>query len=108
MRWGLWSRFACLATLLTVLSGPLCAQQGLDLDGRTVDPLAQDSGKIVVLVFLRRDCPVSGRYAPSIQLAEMGRFAEAKSHFERALEIDPQQPIAKENLEALKKEMREQ
>ena len=38
-------------------------------------------------------------------LAEMGRFPEAKSHFERALQIDPNQAIAKENLEAVKKEM---
>jgi Flp pilus assembly protein TadD len=37
-------------------------------------------------------------------LAQMGRFPEAKSHFERALQIDPNQPIAKENLEALQKE----
>jgi hypothetical protein len=39
----------------------------LDLEGHAVDPLAGDSSKIVVLVFLRRDCPVSGRYAPVIQ-----------------------------------------
>jgi hypothetical protein len=26
-----------------------------------------DHGKIVVLVFLREDCPISGRYAPTIQ-----------------------------------------
>ncbi len=38
-------------------------------------------------------------------LAETGHFAEAKSHFERALQIDPDQELAKENLEALKKEM---
>ena len=43
-----------------------------------------------------------------VALAEMGRFAEAKAHFERALQLDPGQPIAKENLEALKKEIREQ
>jgi thiol-disulfide isomerase/thioredoxin len=38
-----------------------------DLDGKPVDPLAEASGKVVVLVFLRQDCPVSGRYAPVIQ-----------------------------------------
>lgn len=60
-------RFSCLASVLLLFSGVLCAQQVLDLDGRGVDPLARDPGKVVVLVFLRRDCPVSGRYAPSIQ-----------------------------------------
>jgi protein O-GlcNAc transferase len=36
-------------------------------------------------------------------LAEMGQFPEAKAHFERALQIDPNQAIAKENLDALRK-----
>lgn len=39
----------------------------VDLDGRDMNPLTSDSSKIVVLVFVRRDCPVSGRYAPVIQ-----------------------------------------
>jgi stress-induced-phosphoprotein 1 len=38
-------------------------------------------------------------------LAELGRFPEAKSHFERALQIDPNQALAKENLDAVKKAM---
>ena len=42
-------------------------QTALDLDGHAVNPLTADSGKVVVLVFLRRDCPVSSRYAPAIQ-----------------------------------------
>jgi hypothetical protein len=39
--------------------------------------------------------------------AQTGRYLEAKSHFERALQIEPNQPIAKGNLdlEALQKEM---
>lgn len=32
-----------------------------------MNPLNAAPGKIVVLVFLRRDCPVSSRYAPVIQ-----------------------------------------
>jgi len=32
-----------------------------------VNPFSVRSGKVTVLVFLRRDCPVSGRYAPAIQ-----------------------------------------
>jgi hypothetical protein len=39
----------------------------LDLDGKPFNPLEAASGKTVVLVFLRRDCPVSSRYAPVIQ-----------------------------------------
>jgi thiol-disulfide isomerase/thioredoxin len=42
-------------------------QSALDLEGHSVNPLAADSNKIVVLVFVCRDCPVSSRYAPSIQ-----------------------------------------
>jgi len=53
---------------LVVCSGLARAQQtAVDLDGHAVNPLTADSGKIVVLVFLRRDCPVSSRYAPVIQ-----------------------------------------
>ena len=51
-----------------MLCTSLCAtgqETALDLDGYTVSPLNAD--KIVVLVFLRRDCPVSARYAPEIQ-----------------------------------------
>ena len=42
-------------------------QSAFDLEGHSVNPLFADSRKITVLVFLRRDCPVSGRYAPAIQ-----------------------------------------
>lgn len=57
-----------------------CAQSATDLEGHGVDPLSGDSGKVVVLVFLRRDCPVSGRYAPVIQ--QIGRqYADQASFF---------------------------
>ncbi|HZW78882.1 MAG TPA: redoxin domain-containing protein [Candidatus Deferrimicrobiaceae bacterium] len=42
-------------------------QTAFGLDGKPSNPLAQASGKVVVLVFLRQDCPVSSRYAPVIQ-----------------------------------------
>ena len=47
----------------------LSVQQGygqaaaVDLDGKPQDPVAGASGRVVVLVFLRTDCPVSNRYA---------------------------------------------
>ncbi len=57
-----------IVTTLLLCSALAAAQQSaVDLDGHAVNPLATDSGKIVVLVFLRRDCPVSSRYAPVIQ-----------------------------------------
>jgi thiol-disulfide isomerase/thioredoxin len=57
-----------IVAVLVVGSGFEKAQQtAIDLDGHTVNPLAADSSKLVVLVFLRRDCPVSSRYAPVIQ-----------------------------------------
>ena len=69
MRWdGLRSRLGWVVTALLYCSVAAPAQQtGLDLDGRAVNPLSADSGKVVVLIFLRRDCPVSSRYAPAIQ-----------------------------------------
>jgi hypothetical protein len=59
-------------TLLAVATLLVCTaagrgQSGLDLDGRTVNVFAGDSGKVAVLIFVRRDCPVSSRYAPVIQ-----------------------------------------
>ncbi len=40
---------------------------GVDLDGKAVDPLSATPGKVVVLIFVRTDCPISNRYAPTIQ-----------------------------------------
>lgn len=39
----------------------------LALDGAPADPFQKSPGKIVVLVFVRTDCPISNRYAPAIQ-----------------------------------------
>jgi thiol-disulfide isomerase/thioredoxin len=38
-----------------------------DLEGRAVDPLAASPGRVVVLLFVRTDCPISNRYAPAFQ-----------------------------------------
>ncbi len=50
-----------------IFPGVLWAQRSFNLQGHPEDPFANSSDKVFVLVFLRRDCPVSGRYAPSIQ-----------------------------------------
>jgi hypothetical protein len=71
-------RCLCWAFTAVCLASVALAQRGaVDLDGKAVDPFAASPGKIVVLIFLRRDCPVSGRYAPTIReiSAQYGREA---------------------------------
>jgi thiol-disulfide isomerase/thioredoxin len=38
-----------------------------NLDGKIVDPLKPSGAGVVVLLFVRTDCPISNRYAPTIQ-----------------------------------------
>jgi hypothetical protein len=38
-----------------------------DLDGGSFDPLAASKGQVAVLVFVRQDCPISNRYAPTLR-----------------------------------------
>ena len=38
-----------------------------DLDGKPVDAFAASNGRVVVLLFVRTDCPISNRYAPLLQ-----------------------------------------
>jgi thiol-disulfide isomerase/thioredoxin len=61
---------AMIAVVSSIGAPPVRASQpptGVDLAGKTVDPLHTASGKPVVLIFVRTDCPVSNRYAPTIQ-----------------------------------------
>ncbi|MDP9338525.1 MAG: redoxin domain-containing protein, partial [Acidobacteriota bacterium] len=47
---------------------PAAAQQEiLDFRGSATDFLSQNRGRVLVLFFVRTDCPVSNRYAPLIQ-----------------------------------------
>lgn len=61
---------AAIITILACSLGFLAmtAQQSVvDLHGSPDQPLSQGQGKIVVLVFVRTDCPVANRYAPLVQ-----------------------------------------
>jgi hypothetical protein len=49
----------------------------LDLSGKTVNPFAMAGGKPLVLIFVRTDCPVSNRYAPTIQALNKKYSSEA-------------------------------
>jgi thiol-disulfide isomerase/thioredoxin len=65
---GISAFFAVAPLLLFALSSSPAAQMtALHLDGTPADPFLAASGKPVVLVFLRTDCPISNRYAPLIQ-----------------------------------------
>ncbi|MCB9727119.1 MAG: hypothetical protein H6744_03225 [Deltaproteobacteria bacterium] len=58
---------ALLAAVAACSAGPAGV---VDLEGRAVDPLEDDSAA-QVLVFVRTDCPIANRYAP-----ELRRLAE--------------------------------
>jgi thiol-disulfide isomerase/thioredoxin len=48
-------------------NSPGAQSTAFDLAGNPIDPLKSAGAKVVVLVFVRTDCPVSNRYAPAIQ-----------------------------------------
>lgn len=62
-------RFVIAAAWLISFGSILSRAQStaFDLAGNPVDPLKSANGKVVVLIFVRTDCPVSNRYAPTIQ-----------------------------------------
>jgi thiol-disulfide isomerase/thioredoxin len=64
-----WLRGSVLWLLAAMVATSRIAhgQHSLDLDGHAFNPLQADQEKVVVLVFVRRDCPISSRYAPTIQ-----------------------------------------
>jgi len=55
----------------SLVAQTLCCQSSsssvTDLDGHALDPFHRAAGKVVVLLFVRTDCPISNRYAPTIQ-----------------------------------------
>jgi AhpC/TSA family len=55
---------ACVSVTIARAAPPAT---GVDLVGKQVDPLRANPGKVVVLIFVRTDCPISNRYAPTIQ-----------------------------------------
>jgi thiol-disulfide isomerase/thioredoxin len=38
-----------------------------DLAGNSLDPMKASANKVVILIFVRTDCPISNRYAPTVQ-----------------------------------------
>jgi hypothetical protein len=70
-----------VALLMPCLSGatePPPTAMGTDLAGKPVDPLQRAQGKLVVLIFVRTDCPISNRYAPTLQSMSRQYLGKAK------------------------------
>jgi thiol-disulfide isomerase/thioredoxin len=74
-----------LAVLLCLTAIPLSAQSqaafglsAFDLSGKAVDPFSASGGQVVVLIFVRTNCPVSNRYAPTIQQLSEAFSGKAK------------------------------
>jgi thiol-disulfide isomerase/thioredoxin len=64
------SRVLFAIVVLCFVSSPLTSSSqsfATDLEGKPADPFRAAQGKVVVLIFVRTDCPVSNRYAPTIQ-----------------------------------------
>jgi hypothetical protein len=63
--------------LIALLCAIARAQSGVDLAGKPIAPL--EHGKPSVLIFVRTDCPISNRYAPTIQ--KISRNYQSKVSF---------------------------
>lgn len=94
-----WFRGGILAVVCVWASGLAPAQTAIDLDGHAVNPFTADPSKVVVLVFLRRDCPVSGRYAPTIQ--------QISKHYSNTASFFLVYPDKSETVPAIRKSVQE-
>ena len=56
----------CIALLPSLAAGQK-PTNAFDLDGKPFSLSTASSGKTITLLFIRRDCPISSRYAPTIQ-----------------------------------------
>ena len=65
------------AGLASLASSRSAGNTAFDLAGNPVNPLKSGGGRIVVLVFVRTDCPVANRYAPRIQKLSEQHAAKA-------------------------------
>lgn len=58
---------AALVPIFLSVAEPASAATGVDLAGQPVNPLRAAPGKPVILIFVRTDCPISNRYAPTLR-----------------------------------------
>ena len=92
-----------LVWLLLAMAFPAGSQtvtkSPLDLDGRPADPFRLAGSKLVVFLFIRTDCPISNRYAPTIQ--------ELASRYGKQASFFLVYPIASETPEQIRKHLQD-
>jgi len=71
----------------------------VNLSGQAIDPFHRTPGKVVVLIFVRTDCPISNRYAPTIQKIS-GKYKEGAAFY-------LVYPVKTDTTEQIKKHMKE-
>lgn len=71
----------------------------VDLSGHAVDPFHASSGRVVVLLFVRTDCPIANRYAPAIQ--------EISAKYKHDAEFYLVYPVKSETAEQVRKHLEE-
>jgi hypothetical protein len=73
--------FFCCALLFAGTTTPRTPQTALaeDLSGKSVDPFKLSAGRVLVFLFVRTDCPISNRYAPTIQ--SLGKQFHGQANF---------------------------
>jgi hypothetical protein len=77
-----------ILTALLLLSCRADRPHATDLDGHPVNPFSSDA-QATVLLFVQTDCPISNRYAPTINTgAGTGCYSFARIEFPTSQDID--------------------
>ncbi len=71
----------------------------VDLDGKALNPFQHANGKLLVFLFVRTDCPISNRYAPTIQ--------ELEKQYRKNAEFYLVYPVKSETSEQIRSHMME-
>lgn len=99
----LFPHFLVAISLLCLGSAPVVPAQSQalasDLEGKSFDPFRAAQGKVVVLIFVRTDCPISNRYAPTIQ--------QLRTRYESQAAFFLVYPDKKETADSIRKHTRE-
>jgi len=75
------------------------AKDLVDLDGKAVNPFQHANGRVIVFLFVRTDCPISNRYAPTIQ--------ELSTQYKKSAEFYLVYPVKSETSEQIRNHMME-